>query len=151
MTEFRLLIAVLCAVALLAACAPLPHAPVADGYPRSVHEVSGPAVLALLDEAHSALSRGRSEQAVASIERALRIEPRNPFLWQALAGTHLYQNLPDQAESTAQKSNSLARGNPYVEIENWRLIALARQARGDPDGARQAEAQADALRHRIGK
>jgi len=46
--------------------------------------------------------------------------------------------LPDQAEHKAQRSNSFARGNPWIEVENWRLIAAARQERGDLAGARQA-------------
>jgi tetratricopeptide (TPR) repeat protein len=116
-----------------------------DGeYPRSAEAVSGPAVLALLEQARQALAAGRPEQAVASLETALGIEPRNPFVWQLLAGAHLAQRLPDQAESKARRSNSLARGNPWIEVENWRLIAAARQDRGDLAGARQAwEKQAE--------
>lgn len=106
--------------------------------PRTAQDVSGPAALALLDQWREALETGQTDQAVAALERGLRIEPRNPFLWQALAGTYLKQGLYDQAENVAQKSNSLARGNPYIEIENWRLIAKARQQKGDADGARMA-------------
>ena len=134
-----------------AAPAPYVTNPSTGSYARSANEVSGPAVLGLLDQARTELDAGRSDQSVATLERALRIEPRNPFLWQALAGAHLRQNLPDQAESVAQRANSLANGNPYVEIENWRLIATAREARGDMAGAQQAQARLAELQERLNR
>ncbi len=109
--------------------------------PRNAEEISGPAVLSLLNQARGDLDRGRTEQAAAALERAQRIEPRNPFIWQQLAATHLAQSRLLEAENMAQRSNSLARGNPYIEIENWRTIAAARRARGDTAGAEEAEAR----------
>jgi hypothetical protein len=111
------------------------------GYARSPEEVSGPAVLNLLDQARAELAAGRADQAVAALETALNIEPRNPFIWQQLAGAHLQQQLPDQAEHKAQRSNSFAHGNPFIEAGNWRVIAAARQARGDLAGGRPARAR----------
>ena len=166
---------VMLACAVLSACAPLEERPAPPGtvpppghigpparapyvtnpstgsYARSATEVSGPAVLGLLDQARTELDAGRSDQSVATLERALRIEPRNPFLWQALAGAHLRQNLPDQAENVAQRSNSLANGNPYVEVENWRLIASAREARGDAAGAQLAQAKMAEAQERMNR
>lgn len=107
-------------------------------FPRSPEAVSGPAVLRLLNQARGELMAGRPEQAVAALETALDIEPRNPYVWQQLASTHLAQHQADQAEHKAQRSNSFARGNPWIEVENWRLIAAARQERGDLAGARLA-------------
>ena len=107
-------------------------------FPRSPEAVSGPAVLRLLEQSREELAAGKPEQAVAALETALNIEPRNPYVWQQLASTHLAQRLPDQAEHKAQRSNSFARGNPWIEVENWRLIAAARQERGDLAGARVA-------------
>lgn len=119
--------------------APSPYGQQPGGdYPRSPEAVSGPAVLRLLEQGRAEVAAGRPEQALAALETALNIEPRNPFVWQQLASTHLAQGLPDQAEHKAQRSNSFARGNPWIEAENWRLIATARQARGDLAGARQA-------------
>lgn len=116
-----------------------------DAYPRSATEVSGAAVLSLIEQARAEVAAGRPDQAVAALETALDIEPRNPFVWQQLAATHLAQHLPDQAENKAQRSSSFARGNPYVEVENWRVIAAARQARGDLAGARAARERVDEL------
>ena len=160
-----LLIPACTALALVAACAPLPtqppqpapppeHGParpadipqssqspylVREGnFVKGPEQVSGPAVLKLLGQAKGELDAGRMEQAVADLETALNIEPRNPFIWQQMAEAHLAQHLPDQAEHKAQRSNSFARGNPWIEAENWRLIAAARQQRGDLAGARLA-------------
>ena len=106
---------------------------------------------ALVTQARSARATNNPQQVEASLERALRIEPRNPFLWQMLASAHLAQNEFDQAESTAQKSNSLARGNPYVEVENWKVIAAVRQSQGDAAAALQAQTRVDALNHLLGQ
>lgn len=114
-------------------------------FPRTAEEGSGPAVLSLIRQAETEREAKRPEQALAALERALRIEPRNPFVWQALAALHVDQQRSELAESTAQKSTSLARGNPFVEAENWRLIAAARTQRGDAAGARIAEDRADDL------
>ena len=41
-----------------------------------------------------------------ALERALRIEPRNPSLWHELAGVRLLEGHYEQADSLAQRSNS---------------------------------------------
>ena len=120
-----------------------------SGYPRSAEEVSGPAVINLLNQARGDLAAGRAEQAVASLETALQIEKRNPFVWQQLARAHLQRHAPEDAEIVAQRSNGFARGNPYIEIENWRLIGQARTALGDRAGAEQARAKVTELQARI--
>ncbi len=43
-----------------------------------------------------------------------------------------------QAESTAARSNSWAGSDNALRAENWRLIAHAREARGDAEGAKGA-------------
>ena len=120
------------------------------GYARSAEEVSGPAVVNLLNQARDDLAAGRMEQAVASLETALRIEKRNPFVWQELARAHLARFQLEDAEIVAQRSNSFARGNPYIEIENWRVIEKARNGRGDRAGTEQAHEKVAELRDRIG-
>lgn len=127
---------------------PPQRAPVAPpgGYPRSLKDSNaGPGVLALVRQSQDSRANGRYDAAVGQIERALRIEPRNPFIWQALAEAHLLAGHPDQAESAARKSTSLGRGNPYLEAGNWRLIAGARVKRGDGAGARLASQRADEI------
>lgn len=96
------------------------------------------AIAGLLDSARTDAASGRLASAAASLERALRIEPRNPRLWQELARVRLKQGEYAQAESTAARSNSWAGGDNSLRAENWRLIAQAREARGDAAGARAA-------------
>jgi tetratricopeptide (TPR) repeat protein len=110
-----------------------------------VQPPSNPAVLALLDRADQQYAARDLDAAAGSLERALRIEPRNPRLWHRLASVRLDQGQLDQAIQLAAKSTSLAGYDRGLQARNWRLIASARHAKGDPDGARAAEARAEAL------
>jgi predicted Zn-dependent protease len=109
---------------------------------------SSPAVVGLLGQAEKQANSGDLEAAAASLERAIRIEPRNPLLWYHLATVRLAQQEAAQAEQLAAKSNSLAAGNRLQQSRNWHLIARARQALGDGDGARAAERRARELEGR---
>src|SRR5712691_11567484 len=88
----------------LSACAtsrPEPGPP-----PPSPLPFSGPAhaesaaIASLMDSARADNAAGKLANAAASLERALRIEPRNPRLWQELARLRLKQGDYAQAEST---------------------------------------------------
>jgi len=125
------------------AVAPPPK--VLPAYPKSADEISSQAVLSLMKQARSARAAGQFDQASGALERAQRIEPRNYFVWSALGRVYLDKKLYDNAESVAMKSNSLARGNVYVELENWKVIAAARQAQGDAIGALQAQVKVDEI------
>ena len=96
------------------------------------------AVIALLDRAQFDNMSGQREAAGASLERALRIEPRNPWLWLELAQVRLDQEQYAQAITLARKSNSFAGRLPRVQAGNWQLIGKARAAQGDSVGAEQA-------------
>jgi tetratricopeptide (TPR) repeat protein len=123
---------------------PVVTPPLSQKYPHTIQDSgAGPAVLSLYRKAQDARAAGHPDQAEEQLERARRIEPRNPFIWQALAGTKLDLKQYDQAEEFANRSNDLARGNPWIENGNWRLIATARQQRGDSGGAVQAQNRAD--------
>lgn len=100
------------------------------------------AVIALLDMAHTDNEAGRRDAADASLERALRIEPRNPWLWHELAQLRLAQGQYEQAISMARKSNSFAGQDRHLQALNWRTISDARVAQGDSAGAEQALKQA---------
>lgn len=119
-------------ILLLASCAVVPQTRPLPAASRN------PAVLALLDRAHSQSAAGELEQAGASLERALRIEPRNALLWQELARVRLDQGLYRQAESLAAKSNGFAAANRTLREENWRIIGQARSGLGDCRGAQNA-------------
>ena len=104
-----------------------------------------PAVVALLDQAEQQANAGELEPAAASLERAIRIDPRNPVLWYHLATVRLSQGESAQAEQLAAKSNSLAAGNRTQQARNWRLIAQARREQNDTGGAAAAEQRAREL------
>jgi len=114
--------------------------PVASSAPPA-----NPAVIALLDTANADASAGRLPTATAAIERALRIEPRNPVLWQKLAMLKLQKGEYQQAENLAARSNSWAGSNKPLLAKNWHIIAEARSLRGDNAGAKAALARAKAL------
>lgn len=96
------------------------------------------AVVSLVDVARSDVETGRFPNAAAALERALRIEPKNPRLWQELARAYLKQGDYAQAENMAARSNSWAGDDSRLRAENWRLIAETRAARGDEGGAQEA-------------
>lgn len=121
------------ATALLSGCAGfLPTAP--EAQPVS----DNTAVVALMDTARADIANGKLDAAVAPLERALRIEPRNPLLWQELARLRLQQGQYQQAEGMATRSNSWAGDYKTVRAENWRIIGEARLKRGDHQGAQAA-------------
>src|SRR2546428_4587326 len=113
-------------------------APAPAPAPESAARTEPIAIASLLDGARADTAAGRLANAAASLERALRIEPRNPRLWHELAGVRLKQGQYAQAESVAARSNSWAGSDNALRAENWRLIAEARTARGDAEGARTA-------------
>src|SRR5262245_39663180 len=142
-------IAVLLAVLLLAACASAPRpepGPPPTPFSTLPPHPETPAVASLIDNARLDSQAGRYANAGASLERALRIEPRNPRLWQELARVRLSQRDYVQAESCAQRSSSWAGGDNALRFENWQLMAKAREARGDAEGARAAIDAAERLK-----
>jgi hypothetical protein len=127
-----------------------PVKPPPPDQPRTAESISGQAVVSLMRKAADARAQGQLDLAASQLERAQRIEPRNYFVWSALAKVYLDQQQFDQAISVAGKSNSLARGNLYVEVENWKTIARAMQAKGDSIGALQAQGRVDEIERALG-
>ena len=137
----------LAVMAILGGCATAqPPSPVSEPAPAPAAATGSAAVASLVTSARADAAAGRLVQAAASLERALRIEPRNPHLWQELARVRLRQGDYAQVESVAARSNSWAGGDSRLRAENWRLIAQAREARGDAAGARAALEAADRQR-----
>lgn len=87
------------------------------------------AVASLMKNARDDVAAGRLVNAAAALERALRIEPRNPRLWQELARVRLQQGQFALAESLAARSNSFAGDDQALRAENARIIAEAKQNR----------------------
>ena len=103
------------------------------------------AVRHLLASAEQASRDGDNDRAAGQLERALRIEPRNAVLWHNLAIVRYRQGNYAQAESLALRAESFSQGDTQLRLRNWRLIAAARQERGDIQGARAAREKAERI------
>ena len=118
---------------LVAACAAPQPAPVGEAPPAPPEPApavkESVAIAGLMDSARSDAAAGRLAEAASTLERALRIEPRNPRLWQELARMRLQQGDFPQAESLAQRSNSWAGSDGALRAENARIIEQARAGR----------------------
>lgn len=93
------------------------------------------AVKSLVSKADAAYDRGDYEGAIAQLERAVRIEPRNGYIWYKIASLRMALQEPKEAESLAQKSLSFAAADKKLQADNWDLIAVTRRMRGDTPGA----------------
>ena len=79
--------------------------------------------------------QGQYVKAAAVLERALRIKPRNPFIWSQLAELRYSQKQYRQAESLALRSNQYAGNDISLKQSNWALIANARDKQGNKAGS----------------
>jgi hypothetical protein len=111
---------------------PAPSAPSVPVAPPVVRPATreSTAVASLMDSARADTAAGRLSNAAATLERALRIEPRNPRLWHELAKVRLRQGDYSQAESLAARSNTYAGDDRDLRAANQKVVADARAARG---------------------
>jgi Flp pilus assembly protein TadD len=100
---------------------------------------------ALVKQGRAQSLKGEYPAAVATLERALRIEPDNPLVWLELGQVHLSAQNAPQAESMGRKAVALATGNPGVVANGWRLIGDALRARGRDLSATEAYQRANAV------
>jgi len=77
----------------------------------------GPAA-SLYHQSEQHLKEGRIDQAEMALERALRIEPRNPYYWHVMAEIRLRQGKKREAIQCCLKSNSLSGNAPLVRRNN---------------------------------
>jgi len=126
--------------------APAPQAPAPQGQaPQQPPVKENVAIAGLVESARSDAAAGKLTTAAASLERALRIEPRNPRLWNELARVRSKQADYRQAENLAARSMQYAGNDNRLRADNWRIIAEAREASGDARGARAARDAAAGL------
>lgn len=104
-----------------------------------------PVVTALVSTANQNTKAGDIESAAASIERAIRIEPRNATLFYKLALLRLKQSKPRLAEDLAKKSALLAVNDNTLKKHCWLLIAHARELQQNFPGAKEAKMKADSF------
>lgn len=118
-------------------------APVAPSPPVSTrHYQLGPATGALVAQAQAAGGRADYLTAMSTLERAVRIEPRNPLVWIEMAKVRLAAGEAQQAESVARKAVALSEGDQRTSNEAWKQVALALKAQNRNPEAAAAEARA---------
>lgn len=120
-----------------------PPAPVFE--PLSAFAPLSPAVGALVIAANQNSEKGDLQSATTTIERAIRIEPRNATLYYKLALLRLKEAKPRLAEDLAKKSALLASNDTRLKKHSWLLIAKAREMQKNFDGAKEAKAKADSF------
>jgi len=102
-----------------------------------------PVVGTLVLAANKSSDKGNVESASMTIERAIRIEPKNPTLFYKLALLRLKQAKPKLAEDLAKKSLQLAANDKQLKKHSWLLIARARDMQNNPEGAKEARKKAE--------
>ncbi len=102
-----------------------------------------PAVLALVTEADKSSRTGDLESAVVTLERALRIDSRNPLLTYKLARVRLQQSKSRLAESLAKKAALLSANDRALKKRAWYLISEARKQQKNFHGAKEAKLKAN--------
>ena len=140
---------------LLASCATQPMAPQEpdvdarvrqpaqqDSAGVQVFPLENPAVTELLADASAAESNGQYEQASMLLERALRIQPRNPEILQSMAELNLQMADYEQALNFASRSYDVGPRVGEICSRNWRTIAVSREYLGDHSGSGEAEGRA---------
>lgn len=113
--------------------------------PPVIRKPQSPAVLALVSEADRNSRAGDLESAVVTIERALRIDGRNPALTFKLAQIRLKQSKPRLAEDLAKKAALLSANDRTLKKQSWLLISEARRQQKKYYSAKEAMQKANAL------
>ena len=122
---------------------PAPEVTAAPSAPSLAPGGMPPAVSSLAGRAEQQRQTGDYAGAAATLERALRIQPQEAYLWNRLARVRLEQGLGSQAGNLAARSNALAGDQAKLKKNNWDLIATVRRQSGDLQGALEAERLAD--------
>ncbi len=114
---------------------PLPSDAKIEVEPLSSSQTMSPVASRLLVTSDTQSRNGDWDSAANSIERALRLEPRNATLWSRLAGIRYQQNDWQQAIQLAAKSNTLSGSSSDLRRQNWNMMANAYEVLGDIDSA----------------
>jgi tetratricopeptide (TPR) repeat protein len=107
-----------------------------------VYPLRNPAVEELVGEADEAEAVGDLDQAAVLLERALRIQPRNPEILQLMAEIQLQKKDYEQALTFATRSYDIGPRVGEICSRNWRTISVAREYMGNPSGSAEAEEKA---------
>ena len=107
-----------------------------------VYSLQNPAVKQLTAQAQGAERAGDLDQAGSYLERALRIQPRDPQVLQHMAEIKLQKEDYQQALNFAVRSYDSGPRVGEICSRNWRTISVAREHLQDASGAGDAEDRA---------
>lgn len=107
-----------------------------------VFPLQNPAVKELLADASTAEQTGDYGQAASYLERALRIQPRDPEILQSMAEVQLQMRDYEQALNFASRSYDIGPRIGEICSRNWRTISVSREYLGDHSGSVEAEKKA---------
>jgi Tfp pilus assembly protein PilF len=107
-----------------------------------VFPLQNPAAVQLTEEAARAEHAGDLDQAAVLLERALRIQPRDPQIMQQMAEVQLQKQDYEQALNFAVRSFDIGPRVGEICARNWRTISVAREYLKDRNGAQEAELRA---------
>jgi Flp pilus assembly protein TadD len=144
------------AALLLTACASQPPAPIEereveervrtpareDSAGVQVYPLKNPAVAELTAQASQAEADGNLNQAAILLERAMRIQPRDPELLQQMAELQLQRGEYSQAVSFATRSHDIGPRVGELCARNWRTMSVAYERLGETSESRMAEDRA---------
>jgi predicted Zn-dependent protease len=99
------------------------------------------ATLSLVTESRRLASRGDLDGASSTLDRALRIEPKNPLVWIELGRLRLAESDAHQAESCGRKALALASGDRAAQRQAGRLLIDALKAQQRNQEAHSVESQ----------
>ncbi len=91
----------------------------------SITDGLSPAGRSLVLQGRDQRTAGQYDQAAASLERAIRIEPSQPAPWLELGRIRLLEGDFPQAEQLGRKARSLAGRDTWIESQSLQLIAAA--------------------------
>lgn len=96
---------------------------------RRASSQSNSASTTLIETASRQYGDGQLDQAAATLERALHIQPSNPATLHYLGVLRLQQGQYEQAETLAVRSNMRVGSNLQLRNRNFQLIQAAQQAK----------------------
>ncbi len=147
-------------VGILAACSSQPPVPIQErsvdieqevrqpaeieGAGLQVRPLQNPGVRELVSQADQAEQNGDLNQSSIYLERALRIQPRDPELLQRIAEIKLQQESYEQALNYASRSYDVGPKVGEICSRNWRTISVSREFLDDYAGAEQARQSSSA-------
>lgn len=107
---------------------------------RKAPAQSNSASTTLIETASRQYENGELDQAAATLERALHIQPNNPATLHYLGVLRLQQGQYQQAETLAARSNMRVGRNVELRNRNFQLIQAAQQAQASntPSHAKEA-------------